>query len=172
MAKDAFEDDDDVLVCSDSDIDDELDWLDSKKDDEYIKGSFSSSLRPNAHGGHHSYSSVLKPLSNRHHKFTSQIRASPLEWEGGLNIAMSNTVTTAIRSSVRGMAIGKARTNDKADRATVENAIDPRTRMILYKLLSRGELENIHGCISTGKEANHLRIELDMWMEIAGIFLG
>jgi hypothetical protein len=43
------------------------------------------------------------------------------EWEGGLNIAMSNTVTTAIRSSVRGMAIGKARTNDKADRATVEN---------------------------------------------------
>ncbi|CAJ2667765.1 unnamed protein product [Trifolium pratense] len=26
--------------------------------------------------------------------------------------------------------------------------------MILYKLLSRGELENIHGCISTGKEAN------------------
>jgi RIO kinase 1 len=79
MAKDAFEDDDDVLVCSDSDIDDELDWLDSKKDDEYIKGSFSSSLRPNAHGGHHSYSYVLKPLSNRHHKFTSQIRASPLE---------------------------------------------------------------------------------------------
>ncbi|WJX14114.1 non-specific serine/threonine protein kinase [Trifolium repens] len=92
------------------------------KGDEYIKGSFSSSWRPNAHGGHHSYSSVLQPLSNRYHNFTSQTRASPLEeWEGGLNIAMSNTVTTAIRSSVRGMAIGKARTNDKADRATVEN---------------------------------------------------
>jgi hypothetical protein len=43
------------------------------------------------------------------------------EWEGGVNIAMSNTVTTAIRSSVRGMAIGKTRTTDKADRATVEN---------------------------------------------------
>ncbi|KAK2443850.1 serine/threonine-protein kinase rio1 [Trifolium repens] len=26
--------------------------------------------------------------------------------------------------------------------------------MVLYKLLSRGELENIYGCISTGKEAN------------------
>jgi RIO kinase 1 len=135
MAKDAFEDDD------------------LSKGDEYIKGSFSSSWRPNAHGGHHSYSSVLQRLSNRYHNFTSQTRASPLEvsfiqihslfnqlffilcgysfkliqlllsqeWEGGLNIAMSNTVTTAIRSSVRGMAIGKTRTNDKADRATVEN---------------------------------------------------
>ncbi|PNY14981.1 serine/threonine-protein kinase RIO1-like protein [Trifolium pratense] len=102
MAKDAFEDD--VSVCSDSDIDDALD---SKKDDEYIKESFSSSWRPNAHGGHHSYSSVLQPLSNSYQNFTPQIRASPLEeWEGGLNIAMSNTVTTAIRSSVRGMAIG------------------------------------------------------------------
>ncbi|WJX40159.1 non-specific serine/threonine protein kinase [Trifolium repens] len=53
---------------------------------------------------------------------TTQIRASPLEeWEGGVNIAMSNTVTTSIRSSVRGMDIGKTRTTDKADRATVEN---------------------------------------------------
>jgi hypothetical protein len=43
------------------------------------------------------------------------------EWEGGVNIAMSNTVTTSIRSSVRGMAIGKTRTTNKADRATVEN---------------------------------------------------
>ncbi|KAK2443851.1 serine/threonine-protein kinase rio1 [Trifolium repens] len=165
MAKDAFEDDDDVSVCSDSGINDEC-----------IKRSFSSFWRPNAHGGHHSYSSVLQPISKRYQEFTPQIRASPLEeWEGGVNIAMSNTVTTAIRSSVRGMAIGKTRTTDKADRATVENVnnnyfitfivehitystrylqIDPRTRMVLYKLLSRGELENIYGCISTGKEAN------------------
>ena len=40
------------------------------------------------------------------------------------------------------------------DRATVEQVMDPRTRMILFKLLSTGFLEEIHGCISTGKEAN------------------
>merc|ERR1712083_1163093 len=31
---------------------------------------------------------------------------------------------------------------------------DPRTRMILFKLLNRGFIQEINGCISTGKEAN------------------
>jgi hypothetical protein len=42
------------------------------------------------------------------------------EWEGRSNVRMSNSVTTAIRESVREMAIGKTRTTEKADRATVE----------------------------------------------------
>jgi len=46
------------------------------------------------------------------------------------------------------------RTKDKADRATVEQVMDPRTRMILFKLLNRGFIGEINGCISTGKEAN------------------
>ncbi|XP_020580610.1 serine/threonine-protein kinase rio1-like [Phalaenopsis equestris] len=33
-------------------------------------------------------------------------------------------------------------------------AIDPRTRMVLFKMLNRGIFQNINGCISTGKEAN------------------
>ena len=41
----------------------------------------------------------------------------------------------------------KYRNKDKSDR-------DPRTRLILYKLLSRRCLDEINGCISTGKEAN------------------
>lgn len=32
--------------------------------------------------------------------------------------------------------------------------MDPRTRMILFKLLNRGFIYEINGCISTGKEAN------------------
>jgi len=46
------------------------------------------------------------------------------------------------------------RVRDKADRATVEQVMDPRTRMILFKLLNRGFISEIDGCISTGKEAN------------------
>lgn len=42
------------------------------------------------------------------------------EWEGRMNVGMSNSVTTAIRGSVRDMAIGKTKTTEKADRATVE----------------------------------------------------
>ncbi|KAJ3188185.1 Serine/threonine-protein kinase RIO1 [Gaertneriomyces sp. JEL0708] len=47
-----------------------------------------------------------------------------------------------------------SRNKDKADRATVEQVLDPRTRIILFKLLNRGVIQSINGCISTGKEAN------------------
>eukprot|EP00177_Eucheuma_denticulatum_P000641 GFKZ01001153.1.p1 GENE.GFKZ01001153.1~~GFKZ01001153.1.p1 ORF type:complete len:688 (-),score=133.28 GFKZ01001153.1:1004-2809(-) len=43
---------------------------------------------------------------------------------------------------------------DKLDRATVEQVLDPRTRMILFRLLSKGRLRTLDGCVSTGKEAN------------------
>ena len=31
-------------------------------------------------------------------------------------------------------------------------AIDPRTRMVLFKMLNQGVFSDINGCISTGKE--------------------
>ncbi|KAG7133216.1 Serine/threonine-protein kinase RIO1 like [Verticillium longisporum] len=46
------------------------------------------------------------------------------------------------------------RTKDKADRATTEQVLDQRTRMILLQLINRGVVSEVHGTISTGKEAN------------------
>lgn len=43
---------------------------------------------------------------------------------------------------------------DKSDRATNEQVLDPRTRLILFKMLGRGLIERVDGCVSTGKEAN------------------
>lgn len=43
---------------------------------------------------------------------------------------------------------------DKSDRATTELVLDPRTRMILLKMINKGIVSEINGCISTGKEAN------------------
>ncbi|KAI5859038.1 RIO1 family-domain-containing protein [Tricharina praecox] len=43
---------------------------------------------------------------------------------------------------------------DKSDRATSEQVLDPRTRMILLQLINRGHISTINGVISTGKEAN------------------
>ncbi|KAF5743693.1 Serine/threonine-protein kinase Rio1 [Tripterygium wilfordii] len=151
-------DEEELSWSSDSEVGEALDWLDSRDDDEVAEGGITlNSRRPNAHGGVHSRpnSSALQPISNRNQKFANRIRASPLEeWEGRLNVGMSNSVTTAIRGSVREMAIGKTKTTEKADRATVEQAIDPRTRMVLFKMLNRGVFHDINGCISTGKEAN------------------
>ncbi|KAK6543954.1 protein kinase rio1 [Orbilia ellipsospora] len=51
--------------------------------------------------------------------------------------------------------VGKGpRNTDKADRATTELVLDPRTRMILLKAINKGILESVNGCLSTGKEAN------------------
>ncbi|KAG6890624.1 hypothetical protein C0995_006600 [Termitomyces sp. Mi166 len=47
-----------------------------------------------------------------------------------------------------------ANLKDKADRATTEQVLDPRTRIILFKMIGRGLISEINGCISTGKEAN------------------
>ncbi|KAK7835913.1 hypothetical protein U0070_004004, partial [Myodes glareolus] len=46
------------------------------------------------------------------------------------------------------------RIKDKADRATVEQGLDPGTRMILFKMLDNKDISEIHGCINTRKEAN------------------
>jgi RIO kinase 1 len=43
---------------------------------------------------------------------------------------------------------------DRADRATVEQAIDPKTRMLLLQMINRNIVSEINGCVSTGKEAN------------------
>ncbi|KAJ5489735.1 Serine/threonine-protein kinase RIO1 [Penicillium diatomitis] len=53
-----------------------------------------------------------------------------------------------------GLSGGSGRGGDRADRATSEQVLDPRTRMILLQMINRGLVSEIHGCLSTGKEAN------------------
>lgn len=45
-----------------------------------------------------------------------------------------------------------ANMKDKSDRATNEQVLDPRTRLILFKMIGRGLIHEINGCVSTGKE--------------------
>ena len=54
-----------------------------------------------------------------------------------------------------GLKVGSSNIgSEKSDRATNEQVLDPRTRMILLQLINRGIVSEVHGCISTGKEAN------------------
>ncbi|KAK8122597.1 RIO kinase 1 [Apiospora sp. TS-2023a] len=48
----------------------------------------------------------------------------------------------------------QSKDKDKADRATSEQVLDQRTRMILLQMINRGFVSEVHGAISTGKEAN------------------
>lgn len=47
-----------------------------------------------------------------------------------------------------------ANAKDKSDRATSEQVLDPRTRIILFKMIGRELIQEVNGCVSTGKEAN------------------
>lgn len=49
---------------------------------------------------------------------------------------------------------GPKTTKDRANRATVEQVLDPRTMNFLKKIINKGVISRINGCISTGKEAN------------------
>lgn len=73
-------------------------------------------------------------------RLSSLITLAPLYPTSALSTRKGGSVTTLIK--------------DKSDRATVEQVLDPRTRLILFKMLNRGLVSKINGCISTGKEAN------------------
>ncbi|XP_044913094.1 serine/threonine-protein kinase RIO1 isoform X1 [Felis catus] len=67
---------------------------------------------------------------------------------------VTDSVINKVTEKSRQKEADMYRIKDKADRATVEQVLDPRTRMILFKMLNRGIISEINGCISTGKEAN------------------
>jgi RIO kinase 1 len=71
----------------------------------------------------------------------------------GKRINLSNRIQNEITKSVR-KSERRTNTTGKDDRATSEQVLDPRTRLILFRLLSNGFLSEIDGCLSTGKEAN------------------
>lgn len=66
---------------------------------------------------------------------------------------MAHSVRNDIKMSMKSHKV-QNKVKDKKDRATTEQVLDPRTRVILVKLLNNGIINEINGCISTGKEAN------------------
>ncbi|KAL4430675.1 hypothetical protein ABPG75_005931 [Micractinium tetrahymenae] len=127
-------------------------------------GALGASLaahRPNAHGGalnRPGSGAKLLPTANNMGRLDTrfnagqvQLRDDLLDSLGGLSNVAINTVKVAHGSKA---AAAAARSKDRADRATVEQVLDPRTRMVLFKMLNRGVFSEINGCVSTGKEAN------------------
>ncbi|KIJ17842.1 hypothetical protein PAXINDRAFT_72195 [Paxillus involutus ATCC 200175] len=72
----------------------------------------------------------------------------------------SSRITEIDQPYVMGVGVNRkgpsayANAKDKSDRATSEQVLDPRTRIILFKMIGRGLIQEVNGCVSTGKEAN------------------
>ncbi|XP_060729967.1 serine/threonine-protein kinase RIO1 [Tachysurus vachellii] len=141
--KDDYEEDDD-----DDDDDDDWDWKNSpagnftKRYTAMRTGNNQQANRQNTQKSE----KLLTPSDKVLMKFEHKINLDKLNYAD----SVINKVTAIQRQREADMY----RVKDKSDRATVEQVLDPRTRMILFKMLSRGVISGINGCISTGKEAN------------------
>jgi len=71
-----------------------------------------------------------------------------------MNLSISHSVANSIERKEKKRNQQQSNHTGRDDRATSEQVMDPRTRMILFKLLSSGFLQYVDGCLSTGKEAN------------------
>lgn len=67
---------------------------------------------------------------------------------------IDNKTTNHLKRTEKKLDGLRFRIKDKSDRATVDQVLDPRTIRILSKLVTQGYISDIHGCVSTGKEAN------------------
>lgn len=90
-----------------------------------------------------------QPSNQLFRKYTNKVTVE--KYEGP---SLGGYVTNKLVENERKLYNKSIKTKDKHDRATAEQVMDPRTRMILFKLLNRGSISEINGCISTGKEAN------------------
>ena len=79
---------------------------------------------------------------------------------GAFDMQLSNSVYNDIKKfSIKDGRRRAGRIKDKIEKSTAEQAVDPQTKLILFKLINNGILENINGVISTGKEAVILHAE-------------
>lgn len=69
------------------------------------------------------------------------------------DIKLSNSVYNSLKLHSLVEEKKSHRVHEKKEHSTVEMAVDPRTRILLFKLVNGGILESINGTISTGKEA-------------------
>ncbi|KAM9198802.1 serine/threonine-protein kinase RIO1 [Mergus octosetaceus] len=127
--------------------DDDWDWDDEMGRLTKCHGT-AAGCSPQANRQNPSYctAKMSTPADKALRKFEHKINLDKLNFDD----SVINRVTEKSRQKEADMY----RVKDKSDRATVEQVLDPRTRMILFKMLTRGVISEINGCISTGKEAN------------------
>lgn len=106
-----------------------------KLNDPSIPAAYKPKINPQA---------PLKPSANTKSAIDDQIRS--------LSVHTSKIKLDDPRFGGKGSKDDRGK--DKADRATSEQVLDPRTRMLLLQMINRGIVSEIHGCVSTGKEAN------------------
>ncbi|CAL4088804.1 unnamed protein product, partial [Meganyctiphanes norvegica] len=72
---------------------------------------------------------------------------------GGFDMELSNNVYNKLQRSTMKDIRRSNRVHDKVEKATAEMALDPNTRLLIYKMVNNAVLETVNGIVSSGKEA-------------------
>ncbi|CAN7992647.1 unnamed protein product [Ixodes hexagonus] len=131
------------------DDDDDDDMFDDWEDDD------GRSLQPHAGSSHPNaqVSSNLAKYQNQS-KLLSGKYGSKINLESYSGPRMPSGAVNVLNEANRKQDSDRIRVRDKGERATAEQVLDRNTRIILFKLLNKGVVQQINGCVSTGKEAN------------------
>ncbi|KAK2555338.1 Serine/threonine-protein kinase RIO1 [Acropora cervicornis] len=133
----------------DSEIEDYGDWDWEDEAGDFTKRYNASRSEVNVSNTSGKRQSTLQPNEKSLERYGNRISVE--RYEGP---KLSNRAANVLMQANKKIENDRLRAKDKADRATVEQVLDPRTRMILFKILNKGVICEINGCISTGKEAN------------------
>ncbi|TIB72299.1 hypothetical protein E3Q23_03467 [Wallemia mellicola] len=102
-------------------------------------------------GAGRDFTKQYNKLKNQVHHISSMNQNTPETTQDQLT---SLTTKFSQQINLAPYSKDKGKEKDKSDRATTEQVLDPRTRLILLKMINRGVISEINGCLSTGKEAN------------------
>ncbi|KXJ94836.1 RIO1 family-domain-containing protein [Microdochium bolleyi] len=122
-----------------NDNDDDFDDIFEEEDDNYDDGDEDVKNYNRQRPNQQSSTNASKPSANTFRSVDDQISALSKH---------------AAKIRLDDVKASQERDKDKADRATSDQVLDQRTRMILLQMINRGFVSEIHGAISTGKEAN------------------
>lgn len=118
---------------------DDFDFDNEDEDEDEHAGTSYNRQTANGPAGSGPGSGSSKPSANTRHSVSDQISALSKH---------------AAKIRLDDVKQSQARDKDKADRATSDLVLDDATRLRLLRMINLGVVSEIHGVISTGKEAN------------------
>ena len=118
---------------------------------DYVINSSRGTTNNNAAGGNNnnnnnSGKSNINSTSNNNKGNNNKLKSNHK-----MSHVVSNTYQKLRKNEEQGAT---PRHTGRDDRATLEQCLDPRTRLLLFGMLRSGFIKNMDGCLSTGKEAN------------------
>ncbi|KAF3836374.1 hypothetical protein F7725_028932 [Dissostichus mawsoni] len=129
---------------------DEVDWQDTKHDP--YKADYTQERLLWERKEHH-HQTRRRDLRTQEHARMDNFAPGVHIGDGlGMDLKLSNQVYNSLKQHCYNEQRRSARLHEKKEHSTAV-PVDPRTRLLMYKMVNAGVLENINGCISTGKES-------------------